>query len=96
MIGASSASALSLAETAFSIDEALESAIFQSSAPSFSAVQLQSSEQLGRCPCCSHYLFGEGFHLPRARIGVLTLIFSYSSLCTFRLIKWLSFRVPYV
>jgi len=57
VIGASSASALSLAETAFSIGEGLESAISQLSAPSFSAVQLQSSAQLGRCPCCSHYLF---------------------------------------
>ena len=31
--------------------------------------------------------------MPRARIGALILVILYSSLCTFRLIKWLSFLV---
>ena len=34
--------------------------------------------------------------MPRARIGAFILVFLYSSLCTFRLIKWLSFLAFYV
>jgi len=84
---ASPVPALSLAESAFSIWEGLQLEI----SPSTSAVPFQSSGQLGRCPCCSHSLAWEGHHLPRARIGALILIYLYSSLCTFWLIKWLRF-----